>query len=162
MRTRETSLDLEGRQSRWQGVNTETEIRFVLLSTFRCSVLSVSTAIEPEQANKPSSTCKTCTTNATTEGKADTTSTSMEQLKDWPIPRANPWNGLGAQWHVLLFLIGCEHMRGSAVETQMARRSREGCESFFCGRSTHDQITQRGAPSLPGLQLVRTLISRST
>ena len=36
-------------------------------------------------------------------------------------------------------------MRGSAVETQMARRSREGCESFFCGRSTHDQITQRGA-----------------
>ena len=155
MRTRETSLDLEGRQSRWQGVNTETEIRFVLLSTFRCSVLSVSTAIEPEQANKPSSTCKTCTTNATTEGKADTTCTSMEQLKDWPIPRAQPWNGLGAQRHVLLFLIGCEHMRGSAIETHMT-----GCDSFFFGRSTHDQITQRWAWSLPGLQFARTLISR--
>ena len=126
MRARETSLDLEGRQSRWQGVNTGTEIRFSLLSTFCCSVLSVSTAIEPEQANKPSSTCKTCTTNAT--------------LKERPIPhgaaegladtRAQPWNGLGAQWHVLLFLIGCEHMRGSAVETQMARRSREDAKAF--------------------------------
>jgi len=158
LRTRETSLDLEGRQSRWQGVNTGTEIRFVLLSTFRCSVLSVSTAIEPEQANKPSSTCKTCTTNATLKERP----IPHGALKDLPIPRAQPWNGLGAQWHVLLFLIGCEHMCGSAVETQMARRSREGCESFFCGRSTHDQITQRGAPSLPGLQFVRTLISRST
>jgi hypothetical protein len=55
----------------------------------------------------------------------------MEQLKDWPIPRAKPWNGLGAQWHVLLFLIGCEHMRGSAVETQMARRSRDRMRKLF-------------------------------
>ena len=40
LRARETSFDLEGRQSRWQGVNTGTEIRFALLSTFGCSVLS--------------------------------------------------------------------------------------------------------------------------
>ena len=49
------------------------------------------------------------------EGLADTTRKAME----WS------WSAV-----VLLFLIGCEHMRGSAVETQMARRSREGCESF--------------------------------